>query len=411
MKLIYIQFSILLLSTLAINELSAQWVDTGCPFGGYVQTITIAEPQIFIGTNQGGVYRSTDNGASWSQINSGLTNTDVTALKFSGSNLFAGTSFGGIFRSTNNGANWTEVNSGLSVLFINTLAVSGSNIFAGARYSVTGGGVFLSTNNGNEWAYVGLTDQEVYSFAVSGSNLFAGTDAGVFVTTNNGGNWSAVNSGLTEDDIYTLTVSNNTIYAGTSAGVFISDDNGANWTDISSATLADKTVQSIAIHQVNIIAGTGGYGVYVSTNNGTTWEESDEGLPNSFADIRALSMSSTTLYAGTLFIGAWERPLTDYLTDVISTSDDLPQNFYLSQNYPNPFNPSTSIEFSIPQASFVELKVFDVLGNEVVTLASDKYSVGSYKVFFNADDLPSGMYIARLTAGNFIQTKKMLLLK
>jgi hypothetical protein len=122
-------------------------------------------------------------------------------------------------------------------------------------------------------------------------------------------------------------------------------------------------------------------------------------------------MSSTTLYAGTLFIGAWERPLTDYLTDVISTSDDLPQNFYLSQNYPNPFNPSTSIEFSIPQASFVELKVFDVLGNEVVTLAKKNYPAGTYKTDFNADDLPSGMYIARMTAGNFIQTKKMLLLK
>jgi photosystem II stability/assembly factor-like uncharacterized protein len=411
MKLKKNLFAVLVNILLLISSTNAQWVDTGCPFGGYTQAITTAEPQIFIGTNQGGVYRSTDNGASWLQVNTGLTNTDVTALKFSGSTLFAGTATGGVFRSSDYGSNWVEVNNGLAVLFINALAVSGSNIYAGASYSVTGGGVFHSTNNGNDWAYIGLTDHEVYSLAVSGSNLFAGTDGGVFVTTNNGGNWSAVNSGLTEDDIYALTVSNNNLYAGTSAGVFFSSDNGANWTDISSATLADKTVQSIAIHQVNIIAGTGGYGVYVSTNNGATWEESDEGLPNSFADIRALSMSSTTLYAGTLFIGAWERPLTDYLTDVISTSDDLPQNFYLSQNYPNPFNPSTSIEFSIPQASFVELKVFDVLGNEVVTLAKKNYPAGTYKTDFNADDLPSGMYIARMTAKNFIQTKKMLLLK
>jgi hypothetical protein len=88
-----------------------------------------------------------------------------------------------------------------------------------------------------------------------------------------------------------------------------------------------------------------------------------------------------------------------------------PKQYELSQNYPNPFNPSTSIEFSVPEESFVELKVFDILGNEVVTLASDNYSVGTYKILFKADDLPSGIYIARLSAGNFIQTKKMLLLK
>lgn len=411
MKFIYLTLTMLICITFMSNNLNAQWVDTGCPFGGYTQAITIEEPQIFIGTNQGGVYRSTDNGANWSQVNNGLTNTDVTALKFSGSNLFAGTSTGGIFRSIDNGSNWVEVNSGLSVLFINTLAVSGSNIFAGARYSVTGGGVFLSNNNGNSWAYIGLTDYEVYSLATIGNNLFAGTDAGVFLTTDNGVNWSAVNSGLTEDDIYALTVSNNNLYAGTSAGVFMSSNNGVSWTDISSATLADKVVYSIAIHQVNIIAGTGGYGIYVSTNNGTIWEESDDGLPNSFTDVHALEKSSTTLYAGTLFQGAWERPLTDYLTDVISISDDLPQNFYLSQNYPNPFNPSTTIEFSIPQESFVELKVFDVLGNEVATLANDNFAAGNFKADFNGDDLPSGIYLVKMTAANFIQTKKMMLLK
>jgi hypothetical protein len=89
----------------------------------------------------------------------------------------------------------------------------------------------------------------------------------------------------------------------------------------------------------------------------------------------------------------------------------VPQQYELSQNYPNPFNPATTIEFAIPQESFVELKVFDVLGNEVITLANDNYSAGTYKILFNADDLPSGIYIARLTAEDFVQTSKMLLLK
>ena len=411
MKSTYISIAVLISILLLSSNIKAQWVDTGCPFGGYVFAIAVDEPRIFIGTDQGGVYRSTDNGANWSQANNGLTWLGIKALAFSGSTLFAGTSIAGIFRSTDYGTNWTEVNSGLSVSFMNTLAVSGSNIYAGARLAVAGGGVFLSTNNGDNWTYIGLTDYEVYSLAIIGNNLFAGTDGGVFLSTNNGGNWTAVNSGLTEDDIYALTVSNNNLYAGTSAGVFFSSDNGASWTDISSATLSDKTVHSIAVHQVNIIAGTGGYGIYVSTNNGTTWEESDDGLPTSFAEIHALSISSTTLYAGTLFQGAWERPLTDYLTDVISTSDELPDNFQLAQNYPNPFNPSTNIEYSIPEASFVQLKIYDVLGNEVATLVNEEQSAGVYRADFSGIDLTSGTYFYRLNTDSFSESKKMLLLK
>ena len=88
-----------------------------------------------------------------------------------------------------------------------------------------------------------------------------------------------------------------------------------------------------------------------------------------------------------------------------------PSDFSLKQNYPNPFNPSTTIEFSIPQESFVELKVYDVLGNEVITLANDYYPAGNYKADFNGDDLTSGIYIAKMTAGDFIQTRKMILIK
>ena len=91
--------------------------------------------------------------------------------------------------------------------------------------------------------------------------------------------------------------------------------------------------------------------------------------------------------------------------------NQTPTDYSLKQNYPNPFNPSTVIEFSIPQESFVELKVFNVLGKEVSTLVNDNYSAGNYKIDFRAKNLPSGMYIARISAGNFVQTKKMILLR
>ncbi|MCW8805569.1 MAG: right-handed parallel beta-helix repeat-containing protein [Ignavibacteriaceae bacterium] len=89
----------------------------------------------------------------------------------------------------------------------------------------------------------------------------------------------------------------------------------------------------------------------------------------------------------------------------------LPTEFALEQNYPNPFNPSTIIKYSVPQTSQVQIKVFDVLGNEIETLFNEEKSVGTYELIWNAANLPSGVYFYQLKAGEFISTKKMLLLK
>ena len=83
----------------------------------------------------------------------------------------------------------------------------------------------------------------------------------------------------------------------------------------------------------------------------------------------------------------------------------------LLQNDPNPFNPSTTIKYPIPELSFIILKVFDVLGNEIETLVDEEKTAGSYDVDFDAVTLPSGIYFYRLQAGSYIETKKMILLK
>ena len=98
-------------------------------------------------------------------------------------------------------------------------------------------------------------------------------------------------------------------------------------------------------------------------------------------------------------------------TDVERTSNDIPKNFSLSQNYPNPFNPSTKIEFSVSRASQVSLKVYNILGKEITTLVSKYLEPGKYKVNFNASQLPSGVYVYKLTAGSFSNIKKMIFLK
>jgi hypothetical protein len=83
----------------------------------------------------------------------------------------------------------------------------------------------------------------------------------------------------------------------------------------------------------------------------------------------------------------------------------------LEQNYPNPFNPSTVIKFSIPQSEFVTLKVYDILGNEVANLVNEQRAPGTYQVSFNAGSLASGVYVYKLSAGNFVQTRKLMLMK
>ena len=86
-------------------------------------------------------------------------------------------------------------------------------------------------------------------------------------------------------------------------------------------------------------------------------------------------------------------------------------NFELSQNYPNPFNPSTSIKFTLPSRELVSLKVYDILGNEVASLLNETMNAGLNTVKFDASNLASGMYFYTIKAGNFTDTKKMMLLK
>jgi hypothetical protein len=88
-----------------------------------------------------------------------------------------------------------------------------------------------------------------------------------------------------------------------------------------------------------------------------------------------------------------------------------PENFYLSQNYPNPFNPATNIEFRIVEGGFVSLKIYDVLGNEIATLVNEEKPAGIYKVNWNADKFSSGVYFYKVSVGDIVETKKMMLVK
>ena len=113
----------------AANLSDAQWVQTNGPYGGFVVSLAGSGSNLFAGTNRG-VFLSTNNGAKWTAINNGLTDTDVRQLALSGTNLFAGTN-GGVFLSTNNGTDWAAVNSGLTSTDVLALAESGTDLIAG----------------------------------------------------------------------------------------------------------------------------------------------------------------------------------------------------------------------------------------------------------------------------------------
>jgi hypothetical protein len=105
-------------------------------------------------------------------------------------------------------------------------------------------------------------------------------------------------------------------------------------------------------------------------------------------------------------IGCYEYTGT---TEVVEENN--PESFQLFQNYPNPFNPSTIINYTVPKTSFVTIKVYDNLGEEIETLVNESMPMGNYEINFDVNNLSSGVYFYRMISGSYAETKKMLLLR
>jgi len=174
-------------------------------------------------------------------------------------------------------------------------AVSGTNLFAGTY----NGGVYLSTNNGTSWTAInnGLNESFVYALAVSGTNIFAGTNGGVFLSTNNGASWTTANNGLTSGYANTFAVSGTNLFAGASGyGVYLSTNNGTSWTLVNNG-LINLYINVLTVSGTKLFAGTSSGGVFLSTNNGTSWTAKNNGLTN--YQVNALAISGSNLFAGT----------------------------------------------------------------------------------------------------------------
>lgn len=396
------------------SGLSAQWVQSGL-LNKDVSALLASGTDLIAGTNHcsdgscigTGAFRSSNGDTSWTDASSGLSSTDVRSFAVIGESLFAGTYGGGVFRSTDNGSSWSGVDSGLTMPYVFSLTVGPTTprwLFAG-----TYGGVFRSSNNGSSWTKVnsGLTDSIVLSLGIGGENLFAGTCChGVFRSTDNGDSWTHADSGMGNAEVWCFAVSGTNTFAGTYGdGIFLSTDWGTSWTAVNSdLPLPAMDIRAFAVSGTDVLAGTDN-GVYLSSNTGSSWSQLTGLHVTSFAVL------GSNLYTGTITYGVWKVPLSDLLSSVGETHTRGPERFALSQNYPNPFNPGTAIEYSIPTAGYVTLKVFDLLGKEIRTLAEGRQEPGRHVLSLDSGDMPSGVYYYRMSVGAHSETKKFVLLR
>lgn len=258
--------------------------------------------------------------AQWTQTN-GYFGGNINVLEVSGSSLFAGTDKG-IYRSIDNGNSWVKTNTGIGDTIIYSLAISGSTIFAGTSSH----GVYASTDNGNSWvaSNVGMSNSQVRSLLVNGTNIFAGTENdGVFLSTDNGQNWTSINNGLINSPFRALISFNGYIYAGTfGEGIFRTNDNGNSWLSVNSGLLDSnaKKINAFATLGTKIYAGSEG-GLY-STANGSSWTP-----PSSWFPVNSLKVNGTSIYVGTRAQGY------DYFTGAIEGYYVTANNYQLGVNY------------------------------------------------------------------------------
>jgi len=417
MKLLkYLPITIVIIISQSIN---AQWTNPDLTLTGrQIQSFAISNSALLSGTD-GGLVRSTDNGTSWTNIGGGLPYTNIRALLSVGSypfNVLAGMISGRISMSTNYGDNWTGFPAdSVQLPFLASINCilersNSSNFLVGTERGVH---LLPQYYPLSTWIAIntGLPSAEtkVRAIVEKDGEIFAGTNGGVYQL--NGFDWIQKNTGLTNTNVTALASIGGFLFAGTSqgsvGGVYISSDNGNNWT----LSLNDAWINSFLTLGSNIFAGSVGNGVWRSTNYGNTWTQINDGLGSGAYNVLSLGADDQYLFAGTVSSSIWRRPLSQVVTNTEDETNLQPKEFSLEQNYPNPFNPSTRIQYQVSGVSHINLKVYDVLGNEVATLVNEEKQAGSYEVDFNASQLTSGVYFYTINAGSFVETKKMILLR
>lgn len=421
--IVYFTFLQLMLCNQVFGQ-ATSWEKTNSPSIIITALTVSSDGIIFAGSNdgtvQGGtnaVYRSSDDGQTWADITNGLS-VGVEALSLdSNGQLWAGTAGAGIFKSENNGDTWTRRLSGGLIWDISFS--SKAHIFAGTHGSIGlgFGGIQRSLDNGQTWQRLAnglLTDaSDFFTLAIAANDiLYAGGRIGLYRSEDNGDNWQIL--GL---DSFTVTAiainANGDLFVATNSdGLYHSIDGGTTFELINNG-LNNLNLQALALSSDgDLFAGTFGNGVFLLPAGSSNWQELSLGLSDS--TIRALAFSpADILYAGTN-VGVFKNE--SFVTSVDEPETRGPTSFRLMQNYPNPFNPATTIVYDLPADGLVELRVYNLRGQAVRTLVNQAQAAGAQTVVWDGRDnlgrlVGSGIYMYTLEARDQTILRKMLLIK
>jgi hypothetical protein len=341
--------------------------------------------------------------SNWTVIDQTLLNGDPNAILFVTQNWNPGGS-SGVYNDAEigvwyDGFNWAIFNQNLVAMpegaSFNVFIHTGSNDFI---HTATAGNISLNwTNidhpslNGNPDAIFLVTQN--YNPGATGG-VYNNSNIGVWYT---GTNWAIFNQDelpMPEGAAFNVYVHNGTddfIHTATASNII------SNWTVLDDPALnSDPNAIFFVTQNWN---PSGALGVYNDASMGVWYDGSNWAIFNQ--NIAAMPEgASFNVYVATTGI-----------LDVEDKQNALTNNYWLDQNYPNPFNPSTSIQYRVSVPALINLKVYTILGNEIAVLVNEEKSAGNYEVKFDAPGLPSGIYFYKLQAGNFVETKKMVLLK
>ncbi len=423
-------FTLLLLLTLFNSNLNAQWVQqtSGTTADLYSMSGTLGG-RIWVCGAAGTVLKTTDWGVTWvnagSSLFSGLDLYNVACIDNNTALVTGSNSTGAyVYKTSNGGANWVEVFFQAGG-FINVISMNefGQNGFmqgdpVSGRWSL-----WKTTNNGSTWDSAGMYlpqngseagwNNSIYATGILGEYFFGTNNSRIYKTTNWGTSWTFTPT----PDVNSYALWFNTSFGYGIAGgaqLMLSTNIGENW-QIQSAPGTGNITGATGVKEVFWFTRQGP-GIYVSTNHGQDWTIDTTIAGAQFNDMEALLVAPfDNPLSGAYYIyaiGSGGRIyILDYASSINFLSSPLPDRYSLSQNYPNPFNPSTKINFDIVRAGFVSVKVYNSLGQQVADLVNQDMTPGSYQADFDASALTSGIYFYTITAGDFVETKKMVLMK
>jgi photosystem II stability/assembly factor-like uncharacterized protein len=349
-----------------------------------VNAMVIDNGVLLAGTSSG-FFTSTDSGSTWTASNNGMPNSygEITSLASEDSIVYAGVSLGGVYKSTDFGLHWAQMNAGLTSGNVGHVCAHGNLVFAGTSSQ----GAFRSTDGGISWDSIdsGLPSGGVGSILFFGTKTFTSVYSEFCESNDSGAHWSARLSLVLPAFINTFLAIGSTIYAG-NAGLNKSTDTGASWTPFTYESMLGNGILSIANFDAELFIGTMEGNVLVSIDSGANWLNISSNLPD--MSINSLAVADGSLFAANP-LGIWRAPLSSLLT--ASVAAEHPPSFFLSI-FPNPSSTQSTIDFTLPEREYISLALYDELGVERARMFEGELDAGAHSIQFANSALADGAY-------------------